>query len=196
MEKGTAAPMLIQLTYEEMRSAVANRASPGHARNYETSFLAPETVERLLRERPVDWFPDYDAVLIKSLTDAVARGEKTQGSKVSRWDWGKFNLLEVDHPVAGKLPLIGKYFSIGPVPMSGGATTIKQTTLRLGPSMRMVVDFSDFDHSLANITTGESGHELSRHYMDQWDAYYAARSFPMQYDKVDAKQVLTVTPLP
>jgi penicillin amidase len=195
MEKGTAAPMLIQLIFEELRDAVADRASPGHARNYETAFLAPEMVERLLRERPADWFPDYDALLIKSLTDAVARGEKLQGSKVTRWDWGQLNLLTVENPVVGKLPLVGKYFNIGPVPMSGGPTTIKQTTRRLGPSMRMVVDFSDFDRSLANITTGESGHELSRHYMDQWDAYYAARSFPMPYDKVDATQVLTVSPL-
>ena len=102
----------------------------------------------------------------------------------------------MEHPVASQLPLVGKYFNIGPVSMSGSSTTIKQTTRRLGPSLRMVVDFSDFDHSLANITTGESGHELSRHYMDQWDAYYAGTSFPMEYDKVSAKQVLTVTPLP
>jgi acyl-homoserine lactone acylase PvdQ len=59
----------------------------------------------------------------------------------------------------------------------------------------MVVDFSDFDHSFANVTTGESGHELSRHFMDQWDAYYAGKSFPMEFDKVDAADVLTVVPL-
>lgn len=195
MEKQTAAPMLMQLVYEELRNAAAERASPGHERNYESAFLAPEVVERLLRERPPDWFPDYDAWLLKSLAAAVARGEKSQGSKVARWDYGQFNLLTVEHPVFGRLPLIGKYFNIGPVPMSGSSTTIKQTTRRLGPSLRMVVDFSDFDRSLANITTGESGHELSRHYMDQWDAYYGGTSFPMQFDRIDAKQVLTVTPL-
>jgi penicillin amidase len=101
----------------------------------------------------------------------------------------------VEQPVFGRVPLIGKYFNIGPVPMSGSSTTIKQTTRRLGPSLRMVVDFSDFDQSLANITTGESGHELSRHYMDQWDAYYAGTSFPMEFDKVAAAQVLTISPL-
>jgi hypothetical protein len=30
--------------------------------------------------------------------------------------------------------------------------------------------------------------------MDQWAAYYTGRSFPMEFDKVEAKQTLTVNP--
>ena len=71
---------------------------------------------------------------------------------------------------------------------------MKQTTRRLGPSMRMVVDLADLDRSLQNITIGESGHRLSSHYKDQWSAYYGATSFPMQYRIVDARQVLVVNP--
>ncbi len=194
MEKGTAAPLLAQLTYDRLRNAVAERASPGHAANYETSFLAPEMVERLLRERPPDWFPDYDALLLKSLQEAIAAGEKLQGSKLTRWDYGQYNRLTVEHPIFGKLPLLGSYFNLGPVSMSGSSTTVKQTTRRLGPSMRMVVDLSNLDQSLINITTGESGNVLSGHYMDQWDAYYAGKSFPMEFDQVHASSVLTVTP--
>jgi len=96
--------------------------------------------------------------------------------------------------VDGQLPVIGVYFNIGPVAMSGSSTTIKQTTRRMGPSMRMIVDLGDLDHSMQNITVGESGQRLSGHYKDQWDAYYAATSFPMQFGKVDAKNVLTVRP--
>jgi len=90
--------------------------------------------------------------------------------------------------------MIGSYFNIGPVPMSGSSTTIKQTTRRMGPSMRMIVDLGDLDHSMQNIPVGESGHRLSSHYKDQWSAYYGATSFPMQFSKVDAKQTLVVTP--
>jgi penicillin G amidase len=90
--------------------------------------------------------------------------------------------------------MIGKYFDIGPVPMSGSANTIKQTSRKLGPSLRMIVDFGDFDRSLENITVGESGQVLSRHYRDQWSAYYGGTSFPMQFDKVDASAVLAVRP--
>jgi penicillin amidase len=96
--------------------------------------------------------------------------------------------------VGGQLPLIGRYFNIGPVPMSGSPSSIKQTTQRLGPSLRMVIDLGNLDQSLANIITGESGHVLSRHYKDQWGAYYGGTSFPMQFDKLEAKDTLVVNP--
>lgn len=195
MEKGTAAPLVATLAYDQLRDAVANRASPGHAVEYETSYLAPEMIERLLRERPPVWFADYDALLLKSLADGVAAGERLQGSKMARWDYGQYNRLEVDNPVLGKLPLLGGYFNIGPMSMSGSSTTVKQTTRRLGPSMRMVVDLGNLDDSVINITAGESGQVLSKHYMDQWNAYYSAQSFPMEFDKVHASRVLTVAPL-
>jgi hypothetical protein len=35
---------------------------------------------------------------------------------------------------------------------------------------------------------------LSSHYKDQWDAYYHATSFPMQFRKVEAKATLIVNP--
>jgi acyl-homoserine lactone acylase PvdQ len=60
--------------------------------------------------------------------------------------------------------------------------------------MRMIVDLANLDDSLMNITTGQSGQALSRHYRDQWDAYYAARSFPMQFGHVAAKGMLAFVP--
>jgi penicillin amidase len=93
-----------------------------------------------------------------------------------------------------ELLVVGPYFNIGPVPMSGSPTTVKQVTRRRAPSMRMVVDLSDWDRSLLNITPGESGQALSRHYKDQWNAYYAGRSFPMQFLIVDEKATLTFVP--
>ena len=193
MEKGTAAPMLATLVFQQLRRDFAERAAPGLGRTYDPQ-IAPAVVERLLRERPRDWFPDYDQLLLRCLSEAVEEGSKTQGSRVSRWDYGRYNELRIVHPVDGRIPLLGSYFNIGPVPMSGSPTTVKQTTRRLGPSMRMVIDLADLERSRQNITIGESGHRLSPHYKDQWEAYYAARSFPMQFQKVDAKQVLVITP--
>jgi penicillin G amidase len=194
MEKGTAAPLIVQLAYEQLRRAVAERAAPGLDNAYDSA-MSPAVIEKLLRERPAGWFPDYDQMLLKCVLDGLAAGTKIQGSKMSRWDYGHFVELKIGHPVDGQVPLIGKYFNLGPASMSGSSTTIKQTTRRLGPSMRMIVDLGDLDKSLMNITTGESGQPLSRHYKDQWSAYYGATSFPMQFGHVDAKQVLTVNPL-
>jgi penicillin amidase len=193
MEKGASAPMVVDLLYQQVRKAAAERAAPylGQAYAYE---MASSAIERLLRERPADWFPDYDELLLKCLADAIDEGARIGGSKVSRWDYGYYKQLTIAHPVASQLPLIGKYFNIGPVPMSGSPTTVKQNARRLGPSMRMIVDLADLDHSLENITIGESGQLLSSHYRDQWNAYYGATSFPMEFHQVDTRQVLTVNP--
>ena len=194
MEKGTAAPMIVTVAYEDFRKAVATSATTRYAAEWDPYLLAPEIVERILRQRPTGWFKDYDQQLIDSLAAGIATGEKIQGSKLSRWDYGQWIILTIRQPVLGQLPLIGKYLNIGPVAMSGSGTSIKQTTQRLGPSMRMIVDLSDLDHSFANITIGESESLLSGHYRDQWNSYYGGTSFPMQFGKVEAKDVLTVTP--
>jgi penicillin amidase len=200
MEKKTAAPMIASLLDTELRQAAARAAAPGAEGEY-AARLAPVVIERLLRERPAGWFKDtgglngYDELLVNSLAAAVSAGEKVQGSNVAGWDYGQWIELHVVHPVGGQLPVIGRYFNIGPVPMSGGSSTIKQTTQRLGPSLRMVIDLANLDQSQANIATGESGHVLSKHYKDQWGAYYGGTSFPMQFDKVEAKETLVVNPL-
>lgn len=193
MEKGEGAPMAASLAYEELRKAVAERASPGSADDYQIQ-RAAEAIEQLLRERPKNWFDDWDQLLLQSLSRALTRGENAQGSRPSRWDWGQFNRLRIPNLVAGQLPLVGGYFNIGPEPMSGSPLSVKQITARLGPSMRMVVDLGNLDASLANLTIGQSGQYLSSHYKDQWQAYYNGRSFPMQFGRVDAKATLTVTP--
>jgi penicillin amidase len=156
--------------------------------------MAPAVVQLILEMDARGWFADQDAVLLACLKDAIEEGSKEQGSSVSRWNYGLFNELEIKQPVGSQIPLVGRYFNIGPVPMSGSSTTVKQTTKRLGPSMRFVADTSDWDKSLNNLTIGESGEILSSHYKDQWDAYYAGHSFPMQFRKINAKDTLVVNP--
>ena len=78
--------------------------------------------------------------------------------------------------------------------MSGSPTTVKQYTEALGPSMRLDADLADWDRSLLEGTTGQSGQVLSHHYKDQWEHYYNAKSFPMQFQKIEAKDVLTLEP--
>ena len=71
---------------------------------------------------------------------------------------------------------------------------MKQTTDRIGPSMRMAADMGDLDRSLLNIPVGQSGQILSPHYRDEWESYYYGHSFLMQFGKVDPRDVLTIVP--
>lgn len=187
-EKGTAAPMVAYLTQLKVQEAMAERAAPGKGKLYRF-LLAPAVVEKLFTERPEGWFLNFDQVLVQALIDGVNEGAKLQGSSPKRWDWGQYNALQLGQPVLSQLPLVSRYFQIR-APMSGSSTTVKQTTRRLGPSQRMVLDFANLDQSLANITIGQSGHRLSSHYKDQWEAYWSGSSFPMQFNRIDAKSTL------
>jgi len=151
-------------------------------------------LQQILEAKGRGWFSDPDSVLLQCLAGALDEGRRLQGGKIANWDYGLYNELTIQQPVGNRLPFVGSYFNVGPIPMSGASTTVKQTTRKLGPSMRFVADLSDWEKSLNNLTVGESGQILSSHYRDQWNAYYVGRSFPMQFGKIDAKQTLTIHP--
>ena len=192
MEKDLPAPFLISLVYQHLRRTVAERVSAGGGDVYDTP-MSGVAIEKLLRARPSNWFVDYDQMLLRVLVDAVEEGRRIQGKNANKWKYGEYLDLTLKNPIIGQIPWIGAYFNVGPVPMSGSPTTVKQTTKRMGPSMRFVADLSDWERSLQNITVGESGQILSWHYKDQWDAYYSGHSFPMRFGKVEGS-VLRVVP--
>jgi len=193
MEKGTPQPLIATLLFQHLRRMAAEKASPKEGARYSDQ-MGPAVIEKLLREKPKAWFPDYDKLLIDALTEAVDEGMRMQGRTVSKWDYSRFLYLELPHPVLSNIPVVGRNFGIGPVAMSGAPTTVKQTTRRMGPSMRMVADLSNWDATLHNITIGQSGHVFSSHYKDQWEAYYTGRSFPFPFNKVEGKGTLTLRP--
>jgi penicillin amidase len=189
MEKDQAAPFLVTLAFQHARTALAENSAPGASVTYDFP-MAPAVIERLLRERPAGWFADYDEMLLRVLVDAVEEGQRIQGRDVRRWQYGASLRVTIAHPVTHQVRWIGKYFDIGPLPMSGSGFTVKQTTLRLAPSMRMNADLADWDNSLLNIIAGQSGQILSSHYRDQWPSYYVGRSYPMQFRTVTASSTL------
>ena len=118
----------------------------------------------------------------ESLETAVARIPGIVGSdNHAAWQWGNTIPLTFQNRLTLAFPFLGPCLNVGPVPQPGTQTTVKQTTPTVGPSMRMVVDFSNLENSVQNITLGESGEALSPYYQDQFDAWYHGRSFPMLF---------------
>jgi penicillin amidase len=192
MEQNDAAPFAVTLAWQHLRRATVESASHAPS-NYDLP-MGPPALEKLLRTRPAGWFADYDETLLKGLAGAVEEGQRMQGRNPAKWKYGIYTEMTIANPVVHRLPLVGKYFDTGPVRMSGSSTTVKQLTRRLGPSMRMAADLSNWDRSLLNVTIGQSGQILSRHYRDEWKSYYVGESFPMQFHHVEAKDVLRLTP--
>ncbi len=208
MDKDEAAPMITQLLNAQLANSLvrgllpAGSTSPSAIRAEKaqasslTIFPRPAVIEEILRTEPAGWIHgnDWDAWLITNLDRALQEGRKRQGTPVSKWHWGRMLEWTFAHPVGKQLPVVSAYFNIGPVEMSGSSTTVKQTTATVGPSERMVADLGNWDKSVQNLTTGESGFVASKHYKDEWHAYYTGKSFPMEFEHIDAKEILRVVP--
>jgi penicillin amidase len=160
----------------------------GYHWNLSTIFL-----ENVLANGWGRWLPGGDSsfadTLMKSLEQGVRQIPKRVGSRsYDAWKWGNTIRLTFYHPLGRGFPLLGRLLDVGPFPQAGTATTVKATTPRHGPSMRMVVDLSNLDHSVQNITLGESGQVLSPYYKDQFDAWYNGRSFRMPFSDAAVEQ--------
>jgi penicillin amidase len=146
-----------------------------------TTFL-----ENVLATNWTRWLPPGDSsfsdTLMGSLEAAVKQIPNLVGSRSHQaWKWGNTIPLTFYHPLGQGVPLLGRLLDVGPFPQVGTATTVKATTPRHGPSMRMVVDCSDLDLSVQNVTLGESGQVFSPYYKDQFDAWYHGHSFSMPF---------------
>ena len=143
-------------------------------------------LQNVLEQNLSRWLPpgdtDFNMTLMRSLDEGIRQiPALVHSQNHAAWRWGDTIPLTFHHPLSGGLPLLGRWLDVGPFPQAGTGTTVKQTTPHLGPSMRMVVDFSDLDQSVQNITLGESGQVLSPYYRDQFSAWYDGRSFPMLF---------------
>ncbi len=188
-EPYSQAPVLVTLAYGRLLHSLVAAVAGEKAALY-SSQMGTVFVDQLLAARPPGWTRDYDDLLLKSLS--LAAGEvRTNPAAVM---WGRWLETTIEHPVGHQIPFLRRWFDIGPFAPAGSTTTVKQTTQRLGPSMRLVVDLADFDRSLHNLTTGQSGQPLSPHYKDQWIAYYEGRSFPLTFRSPAVVEWLNFSP--
>jgi penicillin G amidase len=148
--------------------------------NYEWS-ESSVALENIVQNQPDRWLPSAYSNFNELLTAAVETAASYGPSDLSSWKYGDEFPVELNHPVLGVIPVVGRWTGPGRLPQSGGTFTVKQVDRRFGPSERMTVDFSDLDRSHFNIVLGESGQFLSPYYLDQWDAWYHNHTFTLAY---------------
>jgi len=92
-------------------------------------------------------------------------------------------VVDIEHPLAGFLPVIGRIAGTGPQPLSGDDTTVKQVGRAFGPSQRFTMDWSNIDGSTEDIVLGESSDPYSPYFRDQWSDYYNGRTFALPFSQ-------------
>jgi penicillin amidase len=144
-------------------------------------------LEDILRAGPANWLPSgfssYDDLLSASADQAVAALEKHTGRTDSAsWNWGQLHPLDMAHPL-GRSAALHWLWSIGPYEQGGTLDTVRAMGLGHGPAMRFVTDLSNFDNSLMEIPTGESGQYASPHYRDQFPEWFAGRGIAAPFSE-------------
>jgi penicillin amidase len=143
--------------------------------------------EEIIMHGNAEWLPpgykNWDAML----AEAVRRGmEKNRDhgaapSDISKWSYGTWHVVDIEHPLSAFLPVIGRIAGTGAQPLSGDTTTVKQVGRAFGPSQRFNMDWSNIDGSTENIVLGESGNPYSAYFRDQWNDYYGGTTFALPF---------------
>ena len=55
---------------------------------------------------------------VRALADAVEEGRRIEGPDIKHWQYGAYLRITIDNPVIHRVPLVGKYFDIGPAPIT------------------------------------------------------------------------------
>ena len=131
-----------------------------------------------------------------ALDDALADLEKTYGSEITALRWGEAHQATHDHPVLGNIPVLKWFVNIRQSTSGGDNTLQRGKTIGTGPNpylnvnagaYRGVYDFANPDSSVYVISTGQSGHPLSRHYDDLGELWRRGEYVPMSLDETLAR---------
>ncbi|WP_108482006.1 penicillin acylase family protein [Oceaniglobus ichthyenteri] len=167
----------------------------------EFSHISPVFIERVFRNTggaavwcdvlqsaPVETCQD---VARQSLDAALIWISERYGTALESLRWGDAHEATHDHPVLGGTPIL-RWFTNIRQSTSGGDNTLRRGRTSgvepdpfqnvHGAGYRGVYDFADPDSSVFIISTGQSGHPLSRHYDDLGERWRRGEYIPMSLD--------------
>lgn len=142
---------------------------------------------------------DRAGILTASLDQAVTWLVKDMGKDMKSWNWKKVHTIEHKHPL-GIVPVVGKFFNVGPIPISGGRETLNNLIFNLdstgrypvvaGPALRRVIDMADPTIGYSVNPTGQSGYFLNKHYDDQAHMFAEGGKRPELMQRQSVEKVL------
>jgi penicillin amidase len=114
--------------------------------------------------------------LAAALDQAAGELAARYGDDPAAWRWGAAHQALFDHPVLGRIPVIGPLFDVD-LPVGGGADTLNRGLSDIedprrpyasihGAGYRGVYDLAALDRSRFVVTPGQSGNPFSPHYAD------------------------------
>lgn len=149
---------------------------------------------------PSSWWIEQaggrEALLTRSVKQALRWLRKTAGPDPQQWQWGKIHFLTLAHPFSTSSPL-GQVFNLGPYPLCGDGDTLCRSGIApedpnashtIAASFRQVVDLDDLSRSMGVLPPGQSGQLGSPHYDDLMALWLRGEYHPLLWTQEQVEQ--------
>lgn len=164
-----------------------------------------EFLRSLIQKPDSTWWDNRTTTAVETMPDifriafaaAVTEIQDLQGRNMDKWNWGDLHTLVFDNQSLGQSGIgpVEAMFNRGPYRTSGGESIVNATggnlnngyTVQWLPSMRMIVDLSNFSASQTIHTTGQSGHAYHEHYTDMIDLWRTIQYHTMLWEREDVE---------
>jgi penicillin amidase len=171
--------------------------------------VTPKPVQAFIRpsmSRIVSWMhaPDgrfgadpiagRNALLVRSLEEAVAELSKRFGPDTEKWKLGAYHYARILSPMTDAVrPDLRERFDVGSFPRGGDSYTITATSggdnQTAGGSFKIVVDTENWDNSVGLNSPGQSGDTDDPHYRDLYELWARGKYFPIFYSRSKVESV-------
>jgi penicillin G amidase len=165
------------------------------------NYVPVQIISRMLDENSVFFSPDglpqedhRDKLVQESMRQTISQLQEEFGEDPINWRWENANTLTLRPPLLGDAAMdenspailrmiVNNLFNRGPYPVHGNGMSVNKAEsgwdrpfdVRVGASIRRIVDFSTPGRSLSVLPTGQSGNPISTHYGDQTDLWIDGR---------------------
>ncbi len=113
-------------------------------------------------------YPDWDSFLLAQLEKSAQELiQKHAAKSLNDLTWGKINVADYTHPLSQAIPGIGRLLDFPNDPLPGCYFCVRVDSLDSAASMRLVVSPAHLKDGILHMPGGQSGHPLSKHYMNQ-----------------------------
>lgn len=138
-----------------------------------------------------------DDVILRAFEESLRVLTERSGPRMSTWKWGRYHRLHLVHPLgeARQLKSMANFFKVNrsPIALSGGRNTVNNGfyhmgdgyEVKVGPSMRHVVDLAQVEKATISYPGGQSGQAFSSHYADLLEFWLEGRGHPMLMSRSD-----------
>lgn len=181
----TAPTIYTKLIYHTLAKTFGDELGEDDFNTFLSTHLFKRSYPFLFKKENSPWWDDVSTsdlqekrsdIISAAFRQTINELETQLGADIAQWQWENVHLIEHPHAL-GQVPSLAKMFNVGPFPINGNNETVNNQMFRpnsdgtyivkAGPAKRRIIDFSDLEHSINVLPTGQSGNVMSPHYADQ-----------------------------